>query len=361
MKITSGKIEKAQKVVVFGPEGIGKSTFGSRFPDPLFSDTEGSTVHLDVKRFEKPTSWAMLMAQAEYVKINKPCKTYVIDTADWAEKLAKEHVIATNPKFKSIEDFGYGKGYTILSEEWGRWLNKLQEVADAGINVVILAHAFTRKFELPDEVGTYDRWELKLEKKTAPLTKEWADAVLFANYEIYVENVDGQGATKGKNKARGGERVMYTSHHPAWDGKNRWGLQEKLRFSYKEIEAHIPVIGDAVQEKPTVEKKTAPVQDKPQGKTAPVQETVQTEAVDTRIDKLPKAIQDLMKQQGITSDDLEIYISKIKGHFPAGTPFENLPEDYLKGIAANWYKIVQDIRDYHGPVKLDITDDSLTY
>ena len=57
MKIISGKIRKYQKVTVYGPEGIGKSTFASRFPRPLFIDTEGSTAHLDVDRLERPSSW----------------------------------------------------------------------------------------------------------------------------------------------------------------------------------------------------------------------------------------------------------------------------------------------------------------
>lgn len=43
MNITRGKIKSAQKVVIYGPEGIGKSTFASQFPNPLFIDTEGST------------------------------------------------------------------------------------------------------------------------------------------------------------------------------------------------------------------------------------------------------------------------------------------------------------------------------
>ena len=47
MNITKGVIPSAQKIVIYGPEGIGKSTFASMFPDPLFSDTEGSTKKLD--------------------------------------------------------------------------------------------------------------------------------------------------------------------------------------------------------------------------------------------------------------------------------------------------------------------------
>jgi len=42
MNISSGKISGAQKIVLYGPEGIGKSTFASRLPRPLFIDTEAA-------------------------------------------------------------------------------------------------------------------------------------------------------------------------------------------------------------------------------------------------------------------------------------------------------------------------------
>ena len=68
IKISNGIVKAKQKVVVYGPEGIGKSTFASKFPKPLFIDTEGSTKKLDVDRFEdKPTSWTMLKNYVEYV------------------------------------------------------------------------------------------------------------------------------------------------------------------------------------------------------------------------------------------------------------------------------------------------------
>lgn len=59
MEITRGKIQKAKKVVIYGPEGIGKSTFAARFPGAVFIDTEGSTNDMDVARLPRPTSWNM--------------------------------------------------------------------------------------------------------------------------------------------------------------------------------------------------------------------------------------------------------------------------------------------------------------
>ena len=110
--ITGGVRPTALKTVVYGPEGIGKTTFASCFPKAVFIDTEGSTKFFDLARFPVPTSWTMLLDEVQEV-INDPtvCDTLVIDTADWAEKMCIAEVCSANNK-KGIEDFGYGKGYT---------------------------------------------------------------------------------------------------------------------------------------------------------------------------------------------------------------------------------------------------------
>lgn len=328
-EITSGKIESAQKVVVYGPEGIGKSTFAAFFPGGLFVDTEGSTKHLSVDRLPAPTSWDMINRQISWVLENKPCKTLIIDTADWAERLCKEYVIMQNG-WKSIEDPGYGKGFTVLAEVWGRFLNRLQEVTDSGIHVVLTAHAMMRKFEQPDELGAYDRWELKLEKKTAGLTKEWADLVLFANYKTTVIT---DSKTKSK-MATGGERVMYTTHHPAWDAKNRMGLAEELPFSYSEIR-HI-----FSETPPQVEPKKEEPKPQETPSAEPPKETVSPPVEKPQDDKpevLPQALWDLMQADGITVENLLEAIYRY-GHYPRDTTLEIIASNpgYLENTIANW-------------------------
>lgn len=157
MQIIRGKQKTALKVVVYGPEGIGKSTFAAQFPNPLFIDTEGGTKHMDVARTPKPTSWVMLLGLVkECIADPSLCGTLIIDTMDWAELLCSRYVCDKAQK-KSIEEFGYGKGYTYLMEEFGSLLNTLNELVERGVNVVVTAHAKMRKFEQPDELGAYDR------------------------------------------------------------------------------------------------------------------------------------------------------------------------------------------------------------
>ena len=241
MQITRGKIPSAIKTVIYGPEGIGKSTLASKFPDPLFIDTEGSTKQMDVARLPAPKTWTDILDEVKYVYQHPECcKTLVVDTADWAEMLCAEKIFDG----QGIESPGYGKGYQMLADAFREMLQELEKVIAAGIHVVLTAHAAMRKFEQPDEMGAYDRWEMKLQKKTAPIVKEWADMVLFCNYKTTVVNVDGQGATKGKNKVFGGERVIYTTHHNCWDAKNRFGLDDKIPMEFELISS---VIGGDIE------------------------------------------------------------------------------------------------------------------
>ena len=76
MEIIKGKIKKAKKVVIYGPEGIGKSTFASKFPDPVFIDTEGSTNDMDVARLPRPTSWIMLLDSSMWKRIPECAKLW---------------------------------------------------------------------------------------------------------------------------------------------------------------------------------------------------------------------------------------------------------------------------------------------
>lgn len=350
MQITRGRKARAQKVVIYGPEGIGKSSFASQFPDPVFIDTEGSTDNMDVARMDKPTSWAMLKNEIAFIKANPDaCKTLVIDTIDWAEQLAVDYVCSQHQK-NGIEDFGWGKGYTYVQEEIGRLLNSLSELVDNGINVILTAHAQIKKFEQPDEMGSYDRYELKLgqksSSKTAPLVKEWADMVLFANYKTIVMTTD-----TGKKKAQGGERVMYTNHRPAWDAKNRHGLPDQLPFTYDSI-AHIFATQQVTpqpqpqlqptQPTPEPQQEEQPKNDIKEQLTEIGQEVAremgrapQPEAQPQTSGTLPQALIDLMAPNNVTENELQ-EVAYIRGHFPMGTPIENFPSNYWDMIVANW-------------------------
>ncbi|MGN7409944.1 AAA family ATPase [Sporosarcina sp. SAFN-010] len=362
MQVISGKMQTAKKVAIYGPEGVGKTSLAAQFPKPIFLDVEGSTTELVVDRLPKPSSWQMLEQQVDWAKNQiGTYKTLIIDTADWAEKLCANDICSKQSK-KGIEDFGYGKGYVYLSEEFGRFLNKLSNVVELGMHVVLVAHSQIVKFEQPDEMGNYDRYQLKLEKKVAPLVKEWADLLLFVNYKTFSVAADEHGK---KHKAQGGRRVIYTTHHPAWDAKNRQGLPDELPLDYGAI-AHVfetgqvqqqsistqqPVIQEPVNPAPQQQPAPIeqPVQQPTSTPTAPVQQSQpapQQEQQKPLDPNIPASLRDLMQQHGVGELDIQVVVGQ-KGYYPIDTPIVNYDPGFIEGVLVSaWPQVHQMVLDY---------------
>lgn len=332
------------KVLIYGVEGIGKTTFASKFPDPIFIDTEGSTGFINARKLPNPTSWTMLLDELEDIKSEPRGKTLIIDTLDWAERLAKKYLMDKN-KWAAIDSTNYGSRYVALSDEIGKLLNKLTEIKDLGINVVLTAHAETKKHELPDEMGQYDKYTLKLEKRDAGLAKEWADMILFFNYKTTIIS-DSKSNSK---KATGGQRVMYTTHKPAWDAKNRLGLPDELPIDFEAIrklfEAKTGMGTTQIKSEST--QKTQTQQQMPLPEEPPVIETepepVEAQAAPAFNEEIPSSISqslaDLMTVNHVTTDEI-MQVIYVGGFMPQGTPLENVPAELWGHLASNWDKVL---------------------
>ena len=329
MKISTGKVKSAQKLVLYAPEGFGKSTFASQFPDPIYIDTEGSTKQLDVRRFDADmSSWDNIIEAVSYVADgNADCSTLVIDTIDWAEqscidKLNKVHNTA------NILTMDFGRGSLFVVAEFRQLIDKLDEVVKRGINVVLLAHAAMRKQELPEEMGAFDHWELKLQsKQVKSMVKEWADLLIFGNFKTYIVTDE---KTKSK-KAQGNKRVLYTEHHACWDAKNRHGLEAEIPFEYKSI-AHLFSGTEKVPEKApekAPEKKTATKK-----KEKPAEEPA-AEAV-----PFPSPLSELLKlmEESKVTEDQVLVTFHAKGKFMEAKKLSDITDMAFieKSVIGNW-------------------------
>lgn len=223
-KIKKGPTKLPPKIMLIGVEGVGKSTAGASMPNPIFVCGESGLVgpQFDGIPNFTPESWKDILDFCEELAATPgDFRTLVIDTLDWVEPMLYAYVCAEG-KQKNIEGFGYGKGYVLAQQEARKLLVALDKVNRAGLNILLLSHSQLRKVQnvLGDD---YDHFESKLNAKVGGIFKEWADAVLFARFETFVENKD------GKVKAYGGStRVVETTHSAAWDAKNRYGLPEQM-------------------------------------------------------------------------------------------------------------------------------------
>lgn len=346
--VTSTRQAKALKVVVYGPEGIGKTTFANNFPQPVYIDTEGSTNFIDGQKLPDPTSWTMLLEELEYLKSTPGvARTIVIDTMDWAEALAKQHLMSKN-NWDAIDASSYGTRYVALADEIGKLLNKLSELVELNYNVVLLAHSETKKHELPDELGAFDRYVLKLERRDASLVKEWADMILFANFKTTVIT---DSKTNSK-KATGGQRVMYTTHKPTWDAKNRLGLADELPFDYEQIRSQleqvmpqtesVPQVQEmqqpTVQQAPPIQQQQVPLPEEPpeqEIQPTPPENAPAPEYTEVIPSTIPQDIADLMRLSQLSTQDVMKIIYNA-GFMPEGTPIENVPQDLWAHLVSKW-------------------------
>ena len=349
-EVTKGKIVRAQRVTFYGPEGIGKSTLASLFPNPLFMDVEQGTHQLDVARTPSPASFEMIrQITADFQRDPQGYQTLVVDTADWTERHAITEVCSTNnlSSLGGAED--YGRSYNLLEETWAKWLDSLTEICmGLGVHIVVLAHAMMRKFEQPEEVGAFDRWEMKLQKKPAAKLKEWSDMLLFASYKTLVVE-----SSKKVKKGTGGARVLRTTHHPCWDAKNRHGLPDEIMLT-AENKTTLPIELAGIffsathgtpQPTPQTQDtyKEVPVVNEP-----PLDDGKEETVVAPMTTGIPAALLQLMEASNITEADIRKAVH-ARGHYPEETPITNYDPKFIDGVLVSaWDKVVAVIEEIKG-------------
>lgn len=230
IKIERGIKAGATRTVLYGTEGIGKSTLAAQWPNPLVLDTEDGTGRIDCARVVCQDWMSLHTALVELGGNAQGFQTVIVDSVDWAERLLLESMLRKDGK-ASVEDYGFGKGFTKLSEQFVKLLALLDGLIAKGVHVVLVGHSTVKRTTPPDMDEGWDRYELKLSKQVSPLVKEWADVLLFANYRTrLVEGADGRTRAKG-----GKERVLYAERTAAWDAKNRYGLLPELPMSIQSL------------------------------------------------------------------------------------------------------------------------------
>jgi hypothetical protein len=238
-RITTGKRKRPRLTTLYGVHGIGKTTWASKWPKPLFITWEDGCADLDVAAFQPrdlADGWGIL-AELGSPEFDGDYSTVVIDSADWLEAEIQRNVVERRGK-KSLDDFDFGKGYHEAAEVFSKLLRMLGAVRDGGMHVVVLAHCEVKGHSPPGQ-DSYDRYAPKLHKETSAMLQEWSDEVLFAGYETFVRKED-LGFKKERGVAVGGtNRVLHCQESAGYLAKNRLGLPAKMSFDFAEYETFL--------------------------------------------------------------------------------------------------------------------------
>ena len=238
--IHTGKRPAPPRLMLYGVEGVGKSSFAAQAPNPIFVPTEDGLNEIDCASFPLAKT---LVEVEDYLSVlareEHDYQTVVIDSCDWLERLIWDDVCRIN-NAATIEkvDGGFGKGYVAALGFW-RHLTDLLEVLHQKRNmaVILIAHTKVDRFEDP-ESSAYDRYCPRLNKHANAIVTEWCDAVLFATRKFRIETED---AGFGKERTiavgigkDGGERVIRTVGGPSCVAKNRYGLPYEMPHGAQE-------------------------------------------------------------------------------------------------------------------------------
>ncbi len=253
------------RVVIYGLNGVGKTTFANKAPNPKFIMTTDGQGDLSLDRFQLKgreddplvKSWEELMLCLAWLHEKKHnYETVVIDTMDAAEPLLWDYVARSGSK-SNIEDFGYGKGYAYAVDEarvMTDWLEALGR--DRGMATIIVCQEEVKKFQAPGS-ESYDRYKLRLHDKLAHHLKDWCDALLFAKYEDHILKED-EGFDNTRARAVGhGKPVMHTSERPDFWAKNHYHLPHKMPLEWATFQDAIVPADEPKAPQPTKKKETA--------------------------------------------------------------------------------------------------------
>lgn len=349
IKIEKGKQWKPPKVVIYGPEGIGKTTLASKFPKPLFIDFEGGSSRMDVDRIPRPGTLAELKAILdELQKDHADYKTLVLDTADWMEQLLIED-ICTSRKIRSLDEIAYGKGFSLLRDTLAEFFDRLSRFqAATGMGVLFCAHAIQRKVDNPEQLSQYDHWELKLSKQACPLLKEWCDFLLFYKFETDLVK-EGE-----KMRAIGQSRVICSGHTAWYDAKSRdaslkptikanaAGIEHLLACIWQEVDPRNEVVEAKPAPKP--EPEPEPVADQPVLEAKP-EAKPEVKPFSERQSKLC----DLLVTAGVKQSELAAMVAKM-GILTAAAAgdLHNYNDATCDKLITNWDKVQRNINKMRG-------------
>lgn len=234
IQIIRGAKISPPRIIIYGEDKIGKSTFGAGAETPLFIPTEDGVDELGPDRFPLCAKLDEVLDGLSCAAMDRDHATVVLDNLSGLERLVHA-AVCKQYNVETIEEVlkGYGKGYGIANDVWAEEvIPRLDACRDAGKVVICIAHSVVRRFDSP-ETEPYDQHVIDLHKSTSGLLRKWADVIGFATKRVSVVETDvgfKKMVRRGTNV--GDKRVLHLVGGPAYAAGNRYGLPATIDLSW---------------------------------------------------------------------------------------------------------------------------------
>jgi len=230
--------EMPAKMAIYGLPKLGKTTFAAQAEDVFFINIEGGLDYLqsEVRSTPKLKTYDEVIGWLKHIfdQATPFCGTIAIDSMDWLENLAQEKLVklhnATSITDSKISAFAYYKGVIEaagLAMNVLKWLDAIH--GKHGISAILIAHSMVKEIDLPNK-DAFSKYQLKMTKYLSAKIMEWADLILFADYDFYVSE-------DGKTSEQ--KRVLRTGDDASFEGGGRMSLKRTIPLDYNQLKKEI--------------------------------------------------------------------------------------------------------------------------
>lgn len=235
--LKSSKSTNPPITLIYGVDGIGKTSLASEWPNPIYLPTEGERPPSDVEMATPGNigSWADLEGVFnELLEAEHEFKTVIIDSLDGLAPYV-EAITASRIGARSVDDnskgspAAYGNGYKESEVEWSNFMSGCEALVAAGMHVVLLAHPEIKRFDDPLN-DPYDRYIIKLNKRAGPIVTSKCDIVAFLNYRVSLKTKEVAPRKEVTHAEGGKERQIHLSRGAGFDAKNRFGMPDSIVY-----------------------------------------------------------------------------------------------------------------------------------
>ncbi|MCW0235244.1 MAG: ATP-binding protein [Ferrovibrio sp.] len=237
--------------LIYGVDGIGKTSLAAEFPNPVYLPTKGerppSDVDIDIPGTLE--SWADVEAAFGFLLSGEhDYQTVIIDSLDGLAP-SIERMTADRIGAASIDDnskgspASYGNGMKESEVEWTDFMDGCDALRAAGMFVVLIAHPEIKRFDSP-LTDPYDRYQIGINKRAAPLVRSKCDIVAFMNKRVSIKEKE-IAPKKSIAHAEGGKEILiHLNEGAGFVAKNRYSMPDSVVYrkgnGFAELSKYFP-------------------------------------------------------------------------------------------------------------------------
>src|SRR6516165_12594755 len=181
--VSSGRCNRPTGQFWYGPEGTRK-TGSAVSPKTLFLDLERGSDQYECDRIHIVSYRDLLEALDLVIRECTEHNIIVLDPIEIAEKLLIAET-CRQLKIDGLQGLPHGAAWQYLRENFDlQLMTRFSEIRRTGRHMVIIGHGQIRTVTLPGLAEPFDRYEPRIDKRNADTLIEWADHVLFFDWDI---------------------------------------------------------------------------------------------------------------------------------------------------------------------------------